>query len=159
MAAERSRSSTAKVPSLPALLLLSDAVARNSIFTLNFIPGHKVALKTGTTNDNKDAWLIGYTPNIVVGAWAGNNENTPMIGMSGTIIAPMWRALMDEALKTVTNESFIDPIKEDSYEIKPIIRGKWQGGISTINYTNTQSISNRWCRIVWRFEFNRTKNC
>jgi hypothetical protein len=40
-------------------------------------------------------------------------------------------------LKTITNESFIDPIKEDSYEIKPIIRGKWQGGISTITYTNT----------------------
>lgn len=123
--------------------ILSDNVARAPLFGSNslvYFGGRDVAAKTGTTNDNKDAWLIGYSPNIVVGAWAGNNENTPMIGMSGTIIAPMWRALMDEALKTVTNESFVDPIKEDSYEIKPIIRGKWQGGISTINYTNTSPI-------------------
>lgn len=123
--------------------ILSDNVARAPLFGSNslvYFGGRDVAAKTGTTNDNKDAWLVGYTPNIVVGAWAGNNENTPMIGMSGTIIAPMWRALMDEALKTVTNESFIDPIREDSYEIKPIIRGKWQGGISTINYTNTSPV-------------------
>lgn len=122
--------------------ILSDNVARTPLFGSNslvYFGGRDVAAKTGTTNDNKDAWLIGYTPNIVVGAWAGNNDNTPMIGMSGTIIAPLWRALMDEALKTVINESFIDPLKEDSYEIKPIIRGKWQGGISTINYINTQT--------------------
>jgi 1A family penicillin-binding protein len=122
--------------------ILSDNVARTPLFGSNslvYFGGRDVAVKTGTTNDNKDAWLVGYTPNIVVGAWAGNNENTPMVGMSGTIIAPMWRALMDEALKDKPNESFIDPIKEDSYEIKPIIRGKWQGGISTVTYTNAQT--------------------
>lgn len=122
--------------------ILSDNVARTPLFGSNslvYFGGRDVAAKTGTTNDNKDAWLVGYTPSVVVGAWAGNNDNAPMVGMSGNIIAPMWRALMDEALKTVPNESFIDPIKEDSYEIKPIIRGKWQGGISTINYTNAQT--------------------
>lgn len=123
--------------------ILSDNVARTPLFGANslvYFGGRDVAAKTGTTNDNKDAWLIGYTPSIVVGAWAGNNENTPMVGLSGTIIAPMWRALMDEALKTVPNESFIDPIKEDSYEIKPILRGKWQGGISNISYSNAPMI-------------------
>lgn len=118
--------------------ILSDNVARAPLFGSNslvYFGGRDVAAKTGTTNDNKDGWLIGYTPSVVVGAWAGNNENTPMVGMSGTIIAPMWRALMDEALKTVPNESFIDPIVEDSYDIKPILRGKWQGGISSISQT------------------------
>lgn len=115
--------------------ILSDNIARAPLFGSNslvYFGGRDVAAKTGTTNDNKDGWLIGYTPNVVVGAWAGNNENTPMVGMSGTIIAPMWRALMDEALKAVPNESFIDPIVEDSYDIKPILRGKWQGGLSTV---------------------------
>lgn len=118
--------------------ILSDNVARAPLFGSNslvYFGGRDVAAKTGTTNDNKDGWLVGYTPTVVVGAWAGNNENTPMVGMSGTIIAPMWRALMDEALKTVPNESFIDPIVEDSYDIKPILRGKWQGGISTVSQT------------------------
>lgn len=116
--------------------ILSDNVARAPLFGSNslvYFGGRDVAAKTGTTNDNKDGWLVGYTPTVVVGAWAGNNENTPMVGMSGTIIAPMWRALMDEAMKIVPSESFIDPIREDSYDIKPILRGKWQGGISTIS--------------------------
>jgi len=120
--------------------ILSDNIARAPLFGSNslvYFGGRDVAAKTGTTNDNKDGWLIGYTPTVVVGAWAGNNENTPMIGMSGTIIAPMWRALMDEALKIVPSESFIDPIIEDSYDIKPIIRGKWQGGISTLSTSQT----------------------
>ncbi len=124
--------------------ILSDNIARTPLFGSNslvYFGGRDVAAKTGTTNDNKDAWLIGYTPSIVVGAWAGNNENTPMVGMSGTIIAPMWRALMDEALKDRPVESFIDPVKEDSYEIKPIIRGKWQGGISTLTSTNSTPIT------------------
>ena len=124
--------------------ILSDNVARAPLFGSNslvYFGGRDVAAKTGTTNDNKDAWLIGYTPSIVVGAWAGNNENTPMVGMSGTIIAPVWRAFMDEALKTIPNESFIDPIKEDSYDIKPILRGKWQGGISILSQNQTTPVT------------------
>lgn len=123
--------------------ILSDNVARAPLFGSNslvYFGGRDVAVKTGTTNDNKDAWLIGYTPNIVVGAWAGNNENTPMVGLSGTIITPVWRAFMDEALKIIPNESFIDPVKEDSYDIKPILRGKWQGGISILSPNQTTPV-------------------
>jgi 1A family penicillin-binding protein len=127
--------------------ILSDNIARAPLFGSNslvYFGARDVAAKTGTTNDNKDGWLIGYTPSIVVGAWAGNNENTPMVGMSGTIIAPMWRSLMDEVLKTVPNESFINPIVEDSYDLKPILRGKWQGGISNtlINQIQNQQTGN-----------------
>lgn len=116
--------------------ILSDNVARTPLYGANstiYFPGRDVAVKTGTTNNYKDAWIVGYTPSVVVGTWAGNNDNTPMAKkVSGLIVAPMWRAFMDEVLKTVPNETFIKPQKEDSYDLKPVLRGKWQGGISSI---------------------------
>ena len=56
--------------------ILSDNAARSPTFgsSLN-IPGRKVAVKTGSTDNNHDAWTIGYTPSITVGVWVGNNEN------------------------------------------------------------------------------------
>src|SRR5690606_6655927 len=74
--------------------ILSDNVARTPAFGPNSllnIPG--VAVKTGTTNNYRDAWIIGYTPDVVIGAWAGNNDNTSMERrVAGMIIAPMWQA-------------------------------------------------------------------
>ncbi|MBA3733094.1 penicillin-binding protein [Patescibacteria group bacterium] len=117
--------------------ILNDNVARTPLYGANssiYFPGHDVAVKTGTTNNYKDAWIIGYTPNIVVGTWAGNNNNAPMAKkVSGLIVAPMWRAFMDEVIKTIPNEPFIKPQSEDSYNLKPVLRGKWQGGISSIS--------------------------
>jgi len=116
--------------------ILNDNVARTPLYgpaSPLYFPGREVAVKTGTTNDYRDAWTIGYTPSIVVGTWAGNNDNTPMAHkLSGLIVAPMWRAFMDEALKTVPVETFTPPAPDDSYDLKPVLRGKWQGGISTI---------------------------
>lgn len=116
--------------------ILNDNVARTPLYGANsaiYFPGRDVAAKTGTTNNYKDAWIVGYTPSIVVGTWAGNNDNTPMAKkVSGLIVAPMWRAFMDEVLKTVPVETFTKPQKEDSYDLKPVLRGKWQGGISNI---------------------------
>ncbi len=116
--------------------ILSDNVARAPLYGTNsvvYFPNRQVAVKTGTTNNYKDAWIIGYTPSVVVGTWAGNNDNTPMAKkVSGLIVAPMWRAFMDEVLKTVPSENFTKPIIEDSYTLKPVLRGKWQGGISNI---------------------------
>lgn len=116
--------------------ILNDNVARTPLYGANstiYFPGRDVAVKTGTTNNYKDAWIIGYTPSVVVGTWAGNNDNTPMAKkVSGLIVAPMWRAFMDEFLKTVPNESFNEPIIEDSYDLKPVLRGKWQGGVSNL---------------------------
>jgi len=117
--------------------VLSDNVARTPLYGANSVINYKdrdVAVKTGTTNDYKDAWIIGYTPNIVVGTWAGNNDNRPMARkVSGLIVAPMWRAFMDEVLKEIPEANFNKPLKEDSYSIKPVLRGKWQGGISITN--------------------------
>ncbi len=114
--------------------ILSDNVARTPLYGSNsviYFGDRDVAVKTGTTNDYRDAWTIGYTPSVVVGTWAGNNDNSPMAKkVSGLIVAPMWRAFMDEVLKTVPTESFNKPLVEDSYALKPVLRGKWQGGIS-----------------------------
>lgn len=121
--------------------ILSDNVARTPLYGANsviYFPNRDVAVKTGTTNDYKDAWTIGYTPSVVVGTWAGNNNNTSMEKkVSGLIVAPMWRAFMDEVLKTIPPEEFTPPQKEDSYELKPVLRGKWQGGISSVTASGT----------------------
>jgi 1A family penicillin-binding protein len=118
--------------------ILNDNVARTPLYGSNsviYFPGRDVAVKTGTTNDYRDAWIIGYTPSIVVGTWAGNNDNTPMAKkVSGLIVAPMWRAFMDQVLSSYasTTETFNKPAEENSYDLKPVLRGKWQGGISSI---------------------------
>src|SRR3989344_6718872 len=52
--------------------------------------------------------------------------------VSGLIVAPMWRAFMDEVIKTVPDESFNKPLTEDSYDLKPVLRGEWLGGLSNI---------------------------
>ena len=122
--------------------ILSDNVARSPGYGTNsplYFAGRDVAVKTGTTNDYKDTWIIGYTPSVVVGAWAGNNNNTPMEKkVAGLIVAPMWRAFMDEVVATLpTNDQFTKPQQENSLEIKPVLRGKWQGGISTITPSPT----------------------
>ncbi len=112
--------------------ILSDNVARTPEFgsnsVLNF-PGHEVAVKTGTTNNYRDAWIIGYTPDIVVGAWAGNNDNSPMVKkIAGFIVAPMWNAFMQEAIAAYPNNSFKKPDRIDTENLKPIFKGLWQGG-------------------------------
>ena len=110
--------------------VLSDNIAKIPAYGTNsvlFFPNREVASKTGTTNDYKDAWTIGYTPEIVVGTWAGNNSNKPMEKkVAGMIIAPMWRQIMDVALASTTGESFNKP-KETEKTIKPVLRGIWQG--------------------------------
>ncbi len=85
--------------------ILSDNSARTPIFgpksPLAFPSGVTVAGKTGTTQNFRDAWTVGYTPSIAVAVWAGNNDNRPMqAGADGIYVAaPIWRAFMDVALK------------------------------------------------------------
>ncbi len=114
--------------------VLSDNVARAPAFgerSFLYFPTRDVAVKTGTTNDYKDAWIVGYTPNIAVGAWAGNNNNSPMNKkVAGFIIAPLWNAFVNYALARIPNESFEKPLYEEDLTLKPVVRGKWQGGVS-----------------------------
>jgi membrane peptidoglycan carboxypeptidase len=71
---------------------------------------YDVAAKTGTTNDYKDAWTVGYTPTIAVGVWAGNNDNSPMVKeIAGYIVAPMWHTFMAVALAKEPKSYFTEP--------------------------------------------------
>ena len=74
--------------------ILSDDAARTPIFgqkSYLYIEGIPVAAKTGTTQEYRDGWTIGYTPSLVVGVWTGNNDNTPINKEPGAVIAaPIW---------------------------------------------------------------------
>lgn len=66
------------------------------------VPGHAVSVKTGTTNDLRDNWTIGYTPQYLVATWVGNNDNSPMnnslvSGVTGA--APIWNKIMRRGLE------------------------------------------------------------
>ena len=91
--------------------ILSDNAARSFIFSAsNYLNlGERpVAAKTGTTNDFKDAWTIGYTPSLVTGVWVGNNDSSKMnSGADGSVIAaPIWHDFMKIALKDYSVENF-----------------------------------------------------
>ncbi len=107
--------------------ILSDNVARAPLYGSNsqlYFPGIDVAAKTGTTNDYRDAWVLGYTPNLVVGTWAGNNIPEPMNQISGLIVTPMWREFMDFALAEREKQSFPEPADTPT-DLKPVLRGIW----------------------------------
>lgn len=93
--------------------ILSDNNARSYIFGSRsqlYIPGYTVAAKTGTTNDNKDAWTVGYTPSISTAVWAGNNDGTAMNKAGGaTAAAPIWNRYMKYALTKFQKEDFKRP--------------------------------------------------
>lgn len=122
--------------------ILSDNEARTPLYGANsplYFTTQDVAAKTGTTNDNRDAWVIGYSPNLVAGAWAGNNIPTPMTQISGLIVTPMWREFMDEALKEYGGGEFTPPAPDpDRDSLPPVLKGQWNSnpglGIHEILY-------------------------
>lgn len=69
--------------------------------------GKPCAGKTGTTDDYKDAWFVGYTPSVVTGVWVGNDDNSRMGGLTGgTVPAIIWRDVMKKATEPYGNEDF-----------------------------------------------------
>ncbi|MFA7309869.1 MAG: transglycosylase domain-containing protein, partial [Candidatus Paceibacterota bacterium] len=115
--------------------VLSDNVARTPEFgadsPLNF-PGHNVADKTGTTNDFRDVWILGYTPGIAVGAWAGNNDSTPMAKkIAAFIIAPMWHEFMAYAIEKYPSADFVPPAPDPERDsLPPVLTGNWNSNPS-----------------------------
>ena len=94
--------------------ILSDNAARQDIFGVNSllnIPGKQIAVKTGTTNDKRDNWAIGGNPQVMVGVWVGNNDNSQMkevaSGVSGA--SPIWRKVLLEFLSGKPAVTFEQP--------------------------------------------------
>lgn len=95
--------------------ILSDGNARAEVFGTRSalaVGGRTVAVKTGTTNDKRDNWTIGWTQNqVVAGAWVGNNDNSEMKEVSSGVTgaAPIWRRIMQSVLRDKPNVSFDVP--------------------------------------------------
>jgi len=118
--------------------VLSDNETRAPMFGLwspLYVPGHQAAAKTGTTQEYRDAWTIGYTPSIVAGVWAGNNNNAPADEKPGVVLAgPMWNQFMKKALEIYPGEDFKKP--EPIETENPALRGEvdWEDPHSILYY-------------------------
>jgi 1A family penicillin-binding protein len=90
--------------------ILSDNQARQPIFGNSLTISRPAAVKTGTTDNYVDAWTIGYTPDLVVGVWVGNNDHSPMGTVAGSLgAAPIWRQMMERFLQGTAVEQFDAP--------------------------------------------------
>jgi len=107
-------------------MILSDNQARTPVFGANstlYLGDIPVAAKTGTTQEYRDGWTIGYTPEIVIGVWTGNNDNSPMERTTGIRTAgAIWHDVMLAALENKPHTSFTPPITV--VPDKPIMRGE-----------------------------------
>jgi len=90
--------------------ILSDNSARAGIFGSSLtVFGRTAAVKTGTTDDQRDAWTIGYTPQLAIGVWVGNNDNAAMRNGGSGMAGPIWVKTMKQALQGVPNTPFTIP--------------------------------------------------
>ncbi len=73
--------------------------------------GRPAAGKTGTTSSERDVWFVGYTPDLAAAVWAGNDDYTPLTygATGGTVVAPIWRDFMSQALAGKPATSFKPP--------------------------------------------------
>jgi penicillin-binding protein 1A len=83
--------------------ILSDNDARAPMFGPRshlYFENYRVAAKTGTTDDFRDCWTVGYTPSITVGVWTGNNNNAPMIRRqpAATVAGPIFHSFLEKVL-------------------------------------------------------------
>lgn len=121
----------AVTPELSATItsILTDDNARAITFGHNStltLPDRAVAAKTGTTNDYKDAWTMGYVPSLTTGVWVGNTIPSPMKGGGNKLAGLIWNEFMKAALASTSPETFPTPPPNDA--LKPVLRGA-DGGI------------------------------
>ncbi|KKU47419.1 MAG: hypothetical protein UX66_C0014G0005 [Parcubacteria group bacterium GW2011_GWF2_46_8] len=108
--------------------VLSDDESRVPTFTAQgplTVPGYTVAAKTGTSQDYRDAWTIGFSPTLVAGVWVGNNDYSPMQrgGAGGMAAAPIWNDFMKQALPLFEKQMFASP--SIPVPEKPILKGEY----------------------------------
>lgn len=113
-------------PEIAALItsVLTDDAARAFTFgrgsTLT-LPDRSVAAKTGTTNNYKDAWTLGYVPSLTAGVWVGNTMPSPMKGGGNTLAGKIWNRFMKLSLASTSPETFPAPPENDA--TKAVLRG------------------------------------
>ncbi len=111
--------------------ILSDNNARKAEFGPNSylrIPGKTVSVKTGTTNDKRDNWAIGFTNSVTVGVWVGNNDNSPMnkkIASGLTGASPIWHEIMTYLL----NNGYKDGIIDKPSNVEAMVIDAYLGGL------------------------------
>lgn len=140
--------------------ILSDNDARAFVFgSRNFLTlgNRPVGAKTGTTNDFRDAWTVGFTPSIAAGVWVGNNDNSEMRrGAAGAVVAaPIWNALMRGALEGTPVESFPQPPKTPE-GLKPVLTGSISGAEPIPVDRVTKKRIPESCTAEWPEEFVET---
>lgn len=126
--------------------VLSDNGARTYIFgASNYLTlsDRPVAAKTGTTNNYKDAWTVGYTPSLTAGVWVGNADGTLMhAGADGSkIAAPLWNEFMKRSLQGTSVESFPSPSVPTTG--KSILDGQMQTTTVTIDRASGKLATDR----------------
>jgi 1A family penicillin-binding protein len=92
--------------------ILSDRLARRPMFgnVLDLAANRTAAVKTGTTNDYKDSWTVGYTPSLVAGVWVGNTDNSAMLQVAGSLGAGyIWKDFVEAVLEGKPDEPFTMP--------------------------------------------------
>ena len=124
--------------------MISDNAARAPAFGLYsklVLPNRPAAAKTGTTENYRDGWTVGFTPSLVAGVWAGNNDNTPMRrGPGASVAAPIWNSFMRQAYELkipqeneeLKDNEFVLPENVEYFTapaptpdgIKPVLRGQ-----------------------------------
>ena len=97
--------------------ILSDNAARAPTFGSSLNLSRDTAVKTGSTDDNVDAWTIGYTPNVVVGVWVGNNEHQAMNGGGSGFAGPIWRKMVERSFQDLPREEFVKPTSVKSIRV------------------------------------------
>ncbi len=140
--------------------ILSDNNARAPAFGSNSALklSRQAAAKTGTTNDYKDAWTIGFTPDLVTGVWVGNSDNASMDRVAGSLgAAPIWHDFMEAALKDTPVHNFQRPPGLEDVEVCAI-----SGLLPTENCPNrvretfiAGTAPTTFCNIHQKFRVNR----
>ena len=102
--------------------MLSDNKAREWMFgpdnAMELPNDRPAAVKTGTTDDDRDSWTVGYTPSVVIGAWVGNSDNSPMQAVPGSFgAAVIWNRLMTKYHEGLPIEQFTPPSNVSEHEV------------------------------------------
>lgn len=111
--------------------ILSDNEARTPAFGANspLKLSRPAAVKTGTTDDFRDNWTIGYTGQLVAGVWVGNADNRAMRGATGvTGAAPIWRDFMEFALRPLPVDELAPPVGLERLPVAFSSGQRWQDG-------------------------------